>query len=87
MYTMYCTSTAKFDAFQECFHGSPTLYCIALGYNRVSRLQKMFRFQGVYIYMTLYLSSIYSIYDYILCFCAEGLHFSALVVLVFSVHM
>ena len=52
------------------------IYCIALGHNGVSRLQEMSRFQGVHIYM--YLSSIQCIYYTVLA-CAEGLHFSALV--------
>ena len=53
------------------------IYCIALGHNGVSRLQEMSRFQGVHIYM--YMSSIQCIYYTILA-CAEGLHFSALVI-------
>ena len=80
---MYCTSTAKFNAFQVCFHGSPTVdiiilcICIALGCNRISSLTK-----DVQISVCPHIHDIvpiYSIYDYIHCFCSEGLHFSALV--------
>ena len=51
---------------------------IALGHNRVSRLQKMSRFQGVHIKVLVF-NSVYIIHVH--GSCAEGLHFSALVIL------
>ena len=56
---MYCTSTTKFDAFQECFHGSPTvnMYWDIIQYPDYKRCPD-FRVSMHIIYMTLYLSSI-----------------------------
>ena len=72
---LYCTSTctAKFDAFQECFHGSPTLY------SRYIIINIMYMY-CIGITKDVLISGCPHIHDIVrILFLCRGLHFSALV--------